>query len=138
MSFFANPILIRSCRIVLGALLIVAGLAKIGGPEAFARQIENFDVLPIGSENLLAIVIPWIEVVAGLALMAGVRARSAAWLGLGLMLVFDIAVVQAMARGLDIECGCFGTASATRVGLAKLGENLALTALAALGSFRLR
>ena len=137
-AMLRRPGLVRGVRVLLGLLLVVAGLAKIGAPQAFAGQIENFDALPIGWENLFAVTLPWVEVVAGLALGLGVQARSAAWLALGLLLVFDAAIVQAMARGLNIDCGCFGTAAGTRVGLAKLAENGALTLAAAIASLRVR
>jgi uncharacterized membrane protein YphA (DoxX/SURF4 family) len=124
-------------RIVIGALFIYAALAKIGAAQPFALQIENYDILPVGYENLAAIVLPWIELVAGLTLVFGVWARSAAWVAVALMGVFTLAVGVAMARGLNVECGCFGSGDATRVGLPKLIENLVMTGLALVGSARL-
>ena len=130
--------LIWVARLAIGVLFITAALAKIGAAQPFALQIENYDILPAGWENLPAIVLPWIELVAGLALVLGVQARSAAWVAVTLMAVFTAAVGQAMARGLNVECGCFGTGDATRVGLPKLLENLVVTGVALLGGNRLR
>jgi uncharacterized membrane protein YphA (DoxX/SURF4 family) len=124
-------------RIVIGCVLITAALSKIGAAKEFALQIENYDTLPIGWENLFAITLPWLELVAGLSVLFGVWARSGAWLAVLLMVVFTAAVVQALARGLNIECGCFGTADGTRIGLGKLAENLVLLTMALVASARM-
>jgi uncharacterized membrane protein YphA (DoxX/SURF4 family) len=115
-----------------------AGLAKIGDLHGFAEQLHNFRMMPIPLENLIAISLPWIELVAALALIFGVRARAGAMLSALLLTGFTTAVFVAMIRGLDIECGCFGTNDATRVGWGKIGQNLAMLALAVVGSVRRR
>ena len=134
--FVASPALIRVCRIAVGLVMLVAALAKIGNPAALATQIVHYHVIPAGPENLVAVTLPWVELLTGLALVSGVRARSGAWLAVAMMVLFTLSVAQAMARGLDFECGCFGTADATRVGVKKLLENLALTGAALAGSQR--
>jgi uncharacterized membrane protein YphA (DoxX/SURF4 family) len=134
----SSPILIRVCRIAVGLVMLAAALGKIGDPGAFSSQIHHFHLTPIGAENLIAAVLPWIELVAGLALVLGPYARSAAWLSAALMIVFTVAVGSAVARKLDIECGCFGTADATHVGGVKLAENLLITGAALVASLRLR
>jgi uncharacterized membrane protein YphA (DoxX/SURF4 family) len=136
-GFLGSPVLIWIARVLIGSLLIAAGLAKIGAPKEFAIQVENYNLIPIGYENLVAVTLPWIQVVCGLGLAIGVHARSAAWLALAMLLVFDIALITALARGLDITCGCFGTATGARVGMAKLAENLVLTGIAAQASRRI-
>lgn len=131
------PVLIRSCRVVVGLVLLVAALGKIGDPASLATQVGHFHLVPDASRNLIALTLPWIELLAGLALVLNVRARSGAWLAMALMVVFTLGVAQAMARGLNFECGCFGTADATRVGVKKLLENVALTAVAMVGVRRM-
>jgi uncharacterized membrane protein YphA (DoxX/SURF4 family) len=128
---------IRVCRIALGLVLLGAALAKIGHPGAFATQIDHFRLIPVALGRLLAVTLPWIELLTGIALITGLRARAGAWLGLAMMVVFTLAVAQAMVRGLNFECGCFGSADATRIGLKKLIENIALTAVALLAGRRL-
>lgn len=127
-----------AARIGIGVLLAWAGLAKIGDPQSFADQVHNFRILPVALENLAAMILPWIELTAAMALIVGVRSRAGAVLATVLLAVFTVAVLSAMARGLDIECGCFGKGDATRVGWAKVGQNLAMLALAAVGSLRAR
>jgi len=131
----ARPV-VGAARIAVGVLFAWAGLAKIGDPRAFAEQVHNFRLLPVALENLAAMTLPWIELVAAMALIFGVRARAGAVLATALLGVFTAAVLSALARGLDIDCGCFGTADASRVGWEKVGQNLAMLGLAALGSLR--
>ena len=140
-SLAASPApawLVRACRIGVGLVFILAALAKIGDPAAFATQIHHFRLLPGVLDNAVAVLLPWIELLAGLAHVLGVRARSGAWLAAAMMIVFTLAVASAMARHLDFECGCFGTADATRVGARKLVENLVITAAALIASLRAR
>jgi len=133
----SSPV-VRGARLVVGLLFAAAGLAKIGDPGSFAAQLHNFRLLPIALENLVAITLPWIELVAALALIFGIRARAGAAMATAMLTVFTLAVLSALARGLDIECGCFGTHDATHVGWVKVSQNLGMLALAALGSIRSR
>jgi len=130
MKFLSHPTVVRLAGIAIGLVFVVAGLAKVGDPTAFAAQVHNFRMMPIPLENLLAMTLPWVELVAGVALILGVRERGAAALLLFLMALFTVAVGQAVARGLSFECGCFGKADSSTVGLKKIGENIALTAVA--------
>jgi len=128
----------RGAQIILGLLFLLAALAKIVDPASLASEVHNFRIVPFWSEHLVAMTLPWVELVAGLALVLGIRSRAGAWVAGAMLLAFTLGVALAMARGLNFECGCFGTAAGTRVGWAKLGENLAMIALAALGSLRPR
>jgi uncharacterized membrane protein YphA (DoxX/SURF4 family) len=129
---------VGACRIAIGLVFVASGLAKIGDPAAFATQVHNYRLIPVPIEHLLAMTLPWVELLAGLSLVLGLRARAGAWLTAALMVVFTAAVGQAMARGLDFECGCFGTADLTRVGAQKLLENLLMTGAAVVASLRVR
>lgn len=133
-----DPRLVRVARWVIGLVMVWAGLAKIGNPAAFASQVHNFSMVPVAVENLIAICLPWIELVAGLAMIFGIRARAGAVVSTALLGVFTLAVAIALALGLDIECGCFGNADASRVGWVKIGQNLAMLAGAAIASLRVR
>lgn len=128
----------RGAQIVLGLLFATAALAKIGDPASLAKEVHNFHLVPFWSEHLVAIALPWVELVAALALVLGIRARAGAWVAGVLLLAFTVGIALAMARGLNFECGCFGTAAGTRIGWAKLGENLGMIALAAVGSQKAR
>jgi uncharacterized membrane protein YphA (DoxX/SURF4 family) len=82
---------------------------KIVDPAAFALDIATYQILPIELVNLMAIVLPWLELTAALMLLVGFRARAASLLMTGMMLMFTLAVSLALARGLDMSCGCFAS-----------------------------
>jgi hypothetical protein len=103
---------------------------KLLYPAVFARSVENYRVVGAGLSALVAVGLPAFEAVLGLMLIAGVWRKEAAFLNAGLMLVFLVLVGQAFARGLDIECGCFGSHSSS-IGILKLLENLGLAIAAA-------
>jgi uncharacterized membrane protein YphA (DoxX/SURF4 family) len=107
--FITHPLLISLLRVALGAVFIVASLDKIQNPEAFAKTIANYRLLPYKFINGTAIVLPWIEVVTGTLLLLGIWIRAGTAIVWGLLFAFSIAISQALARGLDINCGCFTT-----------------------------
>lgn len=134
MRLLRHPGVVRVAQLGIGVVFLAAALGKIGDAGTFAKQIHYFRLLPVGLENLLAITLPWIELLAALALLLRYRPRAGAVVCAALMGVFLFAVGAAVARGLDIECGCFGTSDASRVGTLKLIENVGLLALALIAS----
>jgi uncharacterized membrane protein YphA (DoxX/SURF4 family) len=126
-----DPRLIAVMRVALGVLFIMAALPKIMNPHAFAKAVSNYHMLPFVAERALALLLPPLELLAGVCLVVGAFDAGAALLTFVLMIVFTVAVGTALARGLDISCGCFETEGGTKVGLRKIVANLALT-LAAL------
>jgi putative oxidoreductase len=120
-------------RLLLGALFLWASLAKIGNIDGFATDLHHYRILPLAFENILAMTLPWIEVLAGLALVLNFAPRAGSVI-LGVMLVvFIAAILSAMARDLDIACGCFGTSDATRTGWLAFSRDVAFLALAWFG-----
>jgi uncharacterized membrane protein YphA (DoxX/SURF4 family) len=107
--FISHPLIVSLLRVALGAVFIVASLDKIQNPEAFATNIANYRILPYIFINGIAIVLPWLEVLTGAVLVLGVWIRASTMIVSGLLLAFSIAISQALARGLDISCGCFTT-----------------------------
>jgi uncharacterized membrane protein YphA (DoxX/SURF4 family) len=106
-----SPRLHLLLRVILGALFAYASLDKIASPAAFAKIVYQWQVVGPVSSNLVAVMLPWIELVAGLLLLAGAWKReAAAVIGL-LLLVFLVAAGSVMARGIDVEnCGCVSVA----------------------------
>lgn len=129
---FSSKYLLLIARIILGVTFIFAGMEKISEPSAFAKAIYDYKLFPEVLINFSAVVIPWIEVVSGLLLVFGIFAKENALILNFLLIVFIILVLISILRGLNIECGCFGTASASRVGWLKILEN---TGLAFLGAY---
>jgi len=140
-AFLMHPTVRRGAQIVCGLIFLAAALPKIADLPAFAGNIHNFHlepVVPVAATNLLAVAIPWIELVAGLALVTGVRPRAGALVYTLLLAAFTAGVVAAMARGLSFECGCFGKAGAATIGVKKLAENLGMLALGIVASVERR
>jgi putative oxidoreductase len=121
-------ILRRVLRLIVGGVFIAAGAVKIMEPAAFAADIGNYRLLPHEFINLLAITLPWIELGAGLLLVAGFWKHPSAVLIAAMMVVFLAAIGQAVARGLDVRCGCFGTVEARKVGFLALAQDVGLFA----------
>lgn len=118
-------------RLALGGILFYAGFVKLRAAWPFAEAIANFRMLPAQANQILGVVLPWVELSVGLLLVFGLWVRAAGMLAAGLFAVFLVAIAMALLRGLDIECGCFGTGAAARVGLQALAFDLAwLTAAA--------
>ena len=136
LRWLAGPMVMRITRITIGLVFVVAALGKLGDLAWFGQQLHNYHIVPAWSENVLAVVMPWIELLAGLALVLNVRARAGAAITLALMVVFTIAVAAAWARGLDFRCGCFGKIGAASIGAQKFAENVGLTLVAALAARR--
>jgi uncharacterized membrane protein YphA (DoxX/SURF4 family) len=113
-------------RVVLGLVFLLYGLDKVSQPDVFARSIANYRLLPEVFVNLMAVVLPWIEVLCGLLLIFGQWIRSAALVSGFLLVVFVIAVSITLVRGLDIHCGCFNTNAGRKIGMKLLGEDLLL------------
>ena len=101
----------RIIAFVIGALFIYAGALKILDPVEFARDIDNYKVLPWRLGLVLALYLPWLEILCGLALITRVFFRGGVFIVTSLMTLFLIASIVAKARGLDVSCGCFGHAS---------------------------
>jgi len=129
-ALLRHPTTVRLAQIVSGIILGWAALAKLGDLPAFAQQVHHFRILPAFAENLIAMTLPWVELMAALSLLLGIRARAGAIVTASLLAIFTLAVIAAVARGLDFECGCFGTSNASRVGLTKVFENLGVLAVA--------
>jgi len=140
-AFLLHPTARRAAQIVAGLIFLASALAKIADLPAFAGSIHNFrlePIIPMVATNLLAMTIPWVELVAGLALVFAVRPRAGAIVYTVLLSVFTIGVIAAMARGLSFECGCFGKAGAGPIGAKKLAENLAMIAVGVIASVERR
>jgi len=119
-------------RVLLGGILLYAGFTKLNDGWRFAEAIANYRILPAQANQLLALTLPWLEVVLGLLLVLGLWLRAAAGLASLLFLGFAVAVIAALARHLDISCGCFGTGSAAQLGVQTLALDLFCLACGAL------
>ncbi|MCC6748084.1 MAG: DoxX family membrane protein [Deltaproteobacteria bacterium] len=94
-------------RVALGVVFIAASVHKLVHPADFARSIANYRILPDELVNLAAIGLPWIEALSGAALVLGLSVRANLLVVEGLLALFIGALGWALARRLDVGCGCF-------------------------------
>ena len=103
-----QPWLTLLSRLILGGVLFAAGALKIGNLQKSAMAVRAYEMLPVELANFLGYALPWIEIGIGLLLIVGASVKICGLLGAFTMLAFIIAIAQAWARGLSIDCGCFG------------------------------
>jgi cobalt-zinc-cadmium efflux system protein len=98
-----------AARLILGGVFIYASLDKILHPAAFAQAVFNYQLLPAQLVNLMALILPWLELILGMLLLSGIWLPGVV-LGVNLLMItFLSALVFNTARGLNISCGCFST-----------------------------
>lgn len=119
-------------RLVVAGVFLWAAVPKLLDPAGFAEDVSNYRLLPGGAVGPVAAVVPVLELVVALALVAGIEAKGAALVAAAMLAVFTAAMGQAMARGIDIDCGCFGSASTTEVGWGPIVRNVGLLLLCGL------
>jgi uncharacterized membrane protein YphA (DoxX/SURF4 family) len=100
-------LLFNASRILLGGVFIWASWDKIMDPSAFAQAIANYQIVPPGTGNLAALILPWIELVCGACLILNCWTRGGALITAALTLVFMGALGYNIFRGVDVNCGCF-------------------------------
>lgn len=115
---------------VLAAVFGTAGVLKLADPFTFSRDIEHYQLLVSPWTGVLAVYIPWLEVLTAAALLFPRWRSGAASVALGLSVVFAAALTSAVVRGLDVRCGCFGSDDPTTMVVA-LGRNVVIALLAA-------
>jgi putative oxidoreductase len=106
-----RQLLWRAVGIIIGGIFIYAGAVKVIDPVEFARDIDNYKMLPWQMSVGVALYLPWLEIFCGLALITRLLYRGGVLILMALMAFFVVITIVAKARGLDISCGCFGHAS---------------------------
>jgi hypothetical protein len=108
-SVLAHPVLGLALRVYLGGVFIYASMYKINYPAEFAESIAAYQLAPFWALNPTALLMPWLELIAGVLLVIGVRTRAAAAAIGGMLALFSLAVLLALARGIPVGCGCFSS-----------------------------
>ena len=96
-------------RIILGVVLIYASYGKILDPISFSDNIHNYHFTPTAIENLVALILPWMELIVGVFLIIGVFLEGTVSITISMLIFFIIILSQAVFRGIDVHCGCFKT-----------------------------
>jgi uncharacterized membrane protein YphA (DoxX/SURF4 family) len=128
--------LVLIMRVGLGGMFLVAGVLKIGHADEFASQIAGFQLLPQPLIAPLALLLPFLESMVGLYLIAGLFTRFAACFAALEMAVFAAAIASAVVRGIHTSCGCFGPSDHTMTSWPEAGRDLGLTLVAAIIAWR--
>ena len=125
-----NPHLVLVVRIFIGLLFIVSSIEKIANPDAFAQSIASYKMLPVWLPLFIATILPWLELLCGFAILFGALTQGASLLLTAMLIIFTIAVMVALVRGLDISCGCFTQdPAAGKIGWMKILQNSTLIVL---------
>jgi uncharacterized membrane protein YphA (DoxX/SURF4 family) len=103
-------------RLGLAAVWLLSGVPKALDPDQTYVAVRAYQVLPPLGVELVAAVLPWLEIALAVLLLLGVGTRAVAAASAGLLVVFMAGVTQAWARGLSIDCGCFGGGGAVAPG----------------------
>ena len=107
-------------------IFIYASLDKLFHPAYFAISIQNYQIIPDSLINLTAVILPWLEFYCGILLLLGFWHRAGVAIIALLNVIFIFALTSALFRGLDIDCGCFGSGST--VSMSRIVEDLFLLA----------
>ena len=107
----ASRWILRVLDFLIAAIFIYAGVLKILEPVQFARDIDNYKMLPWPAAVAFGFYLPWLEIFCGLALIFRRLYRGSLFILTGLTVAFIVASIIAKSRGLDISCGCFGHVS---------------------------
>ena len=102
-----------SLRVYLGVVFLMAAWFKILDPREFALSVATYDILPLFLINLMAVILPWIEVFIAVTLILGWWTRASALCIAGMMMMFIVALSLALAEGLEMSCGCFASQEAS-------------------------
>lgn len=100
-------LLYTACRVILGGVFVYASWDKILDPAAFADIIANYQMVSQGTGRLIALFLPYLELVCGVCLIINRWPRGSAFLVAGMMVVFMAALGYNIYRGMDVNCGCF-------------------------------
>ena len=111
-------------RLGLAAIFLISGTIKAADPDQTYIAVRGYDVLPPSLATVVADVLPWLEIAIGVLLLIGIGARLVAGVAAVMLLVFMAGVIQAWARGLSIDCGCFGGGGVVEPDQTRYGEEL--------------
>lgn len=118
--WFFHPWLTTRTSFALGLVFVIAALAKIADPPGFAKSIWFYHLAPAWSIHPIALLLPWLELLCGIALCLGFWTRAAASWVAAMLLAFMVALGINLARHLPVDCGCFDTAGSAKTDEEKL------------------
>ena len=121
-----GQLLIWLLRLVIAGVFLFAAIPKLRDPVAFADSIRNYQMVSDSWASMLALFLPMLELIVAVCLIIPFTRRGAAIVSAGMLLMFCFVIGQAMYRGIDIDCGCFGAAQKARADWPGLVRNILL------------
>ena len=118
----AHPWLTIRVQLALGIFFVAASLPKLVDPPSFAHMIYNYRIVPGALVNLMALVMPWVELLCGLALILGIWTGTARSIIAAMLVVFIAAISINLMRGNAIDCGCFDVSTAGKTREERLAD----------------
>jgi uncharacterized membrane protein YphA (DoxX/SURF4 family) len=119
------PLLSLGARLVLAGVFLLAGALKVVDPQGAVQAVRAYELLPPSLETLVGYGLPFLEIALGLLLAGGILTRITAAAAAALLVVFILGVASAAARGLSIDCGCFGGGGTVAPGQTRYGGEIA-------------
>lgn len=113
-------LVIKFLSLSIGAVYLLAGFSHIANTHLFFGSVLSYDLLSYSGAWWAAVVLPWVEVSVGLALFAGILHRSVLGSSVVLSVIFVAVQLSAVSRGLEIDCGCFGSLAQHGIGRTSL------------------
>lgn len=132
---FALTLTLLLARVVVAAVMVLAGIVKISDPQQFAFSVKAFKILPDHLAVLATFVFPWLEVLCGVLMLLGLWTRAAALVAALQLAAFIGAILSVLARDMSVTCGCFGKydlVCSGPLGWCNVAQNAVLLALALL------
>ena len=127
-----GPVWVLVLRVLLGLFFLYSGGVKIFvvGLSDFVDSVGNYQIVFSPWDAVVGYVLPWVEIVAGLALVLGLAVRGGALVVMGMILMFNVALAMAWSAGLEINCGCHSKSDEPTNYLLKILSNFGLFAVA--------
>ncbi len=113
-------------RLLVGGMFVFAAWSKVLEPAGFAMSVRGYKIIPFALSNLFALGVSWTELVAGVMLILGIFTRKAAGAIAILLIMFIVAIVMVIVRGMTVECGCFGSEGGSNTSWILIARNLGL------------
>ncbi|MEN3942530.1 MauE/DoxX family redox-associated membrane protein [Prosthecobacter sp. SYSU 5D2] len=116
-------------HLLFGGVFVYAGALKAADPGVFVMDVRSFDLLPDPYAAWLAMFLPWLEIFCGLAVISGLFRKGGLLVLNATLVAFLIAIAISWYRGIDIQCGCFGSSEASSNHLELIVRDVLLLAL---------